>query len=281
MAAGRVDDMDREAALLPLGENLNQPTGRNQWLQNETGSEHDAATRRRHLGQQHAVVGIDRPTDTHAHRLPGLVLELPLISRGRVGIGKARVAQQIFRVSRVPHARQIIVRCGNQQRGLTDMPGDKILAADPPDANRQIEPFFDEIGNTVGKHDIQRDLRIGATKCGKRRRQAQRGQGDRRSQAQATARVAGFSRHAGFGFLQVGQQLRAALEVGKTFVGRIHAPRRAVDQAHVELHFQLRHMARNRRGGKPDRSAAATKLPASITEQKTRIASNLSIQLSR
>ncbi len=160
------------------------------------------------------------------------------------------MTDQILGMLGLPGACNIVGRCSNEQRGVADVSGDQIVTADPADPDGEVETFLNEIGNTVRKHDIESDIRIGAAKSGERRCQPQGGQRDRGGQAQAPARVAGLSSDTGFGFFQVGQQLRAALEVGEAFIRGVHAPRRAIDQAHVELGFQLRHHARHGSGGK-------------------------------
>ena len=59
-------------------------------------------------------------------------------------------------------------------------------------------------------------------------------------------------RHGGVGLLDVGQDSRTALVVGRAFVGQVEAAGGAVDQTHSQAGFERREASAHHRRGKPE-----------------------------
>ena len=85
-----------------------------------------------------------------------------------------------------------------------------------------------EVDEVIRKHEVECELWVLAREFGQRWREAQRGQGNRRGDAQAAVRAQRGAAGKGIGFLQVRQKLGTALVVSQSFVARAHAAGGAV-----------------------------------------------------
>ena len=121
-----------------------------------------------------------------------------------------------------------------------------------PDADREVEPVLDQVDDTIGEIEVEQQVRMQCAELGERRCQVSHAETDPARHAQ---RALGFrcrNPHRGFGILEVGQQLHAVLVERLPGFSQRQPSRRAVQQPHVQVRFEFRHLPGHGRRGQAD-----------------------------
>ncbi len=166
--------------------------------------------------------------------------------------------RQIGRLLRRPPRGEIARRSGNDKAVGGDAPHDQAGIRHRHVADSEIEPLLHQIDHPVGHRQVDRHLGIKGHELGDHGRKQWRN-GDRRIEAQRTARGPLQSLGNLIGILYVRQNLQAALVVGMADFGQAHTPGAAVEEPDTEPLLERlnvgrdhawRHAQRPRRRGK-------------------------------
>ena len=196
----------------------------------------NAGPAQRGIAQHVAAVGRKPAVDFHAQFLaraqegpalgPGLVL---------VGIAQALVQAQVGGLRRPAVATQILRTCNH----IAVMPGKRAhdqlgLVVRHAYAHRDIDAFPGQIDIGIGQHQLQRDARMRMQKMRDMRPQAQPAERDRHRYAQRTHGLGAAVRDAAVGFIEIRQQPRDLLQIGRARIGQCDLARGAREQRHAQ-----------------------------------------------
>ncbi|MNT23611.1 hypothetical protein D3C72_1590340 [compost metagenome] len=106
-------------------------------------------------------------------------------------------------------------------------------------ADREVVALADQVDAGVLQVQLQPQVRVARHEGGDVRRDAGQREGQRRAHAQHAARARAHGRQRGVGLVQVVEDAREPLHVGRAGLGEAHAARGAVDQPHLQVRLQL------------------------------------------
>jgi hypothetical protein len=156
-----------------------------------------------------------------------------------MAIGQARVATQIVGVLRNPMLREISRTCANGAVRRRDLARDHVRRRQVRNAQCHVVTLLDRVDLLVAQNQLNAQVRIFFHEIGYGRREMQRAKRHRSVDPQQSTHLGLRSRRREIGFLQVGQDRKAALVICLTVLGRRHAARGAGKELDPKLLLQL------------------------------------------
>ncbi|MNV74239.1 hypothetical protein D3C71_1674430 [compost metagenome] len=127
-----------------------------------------------------------------------------------------------------------------------DQPG---VLLGPAYAQRDVDALRGQVDMGIGQHQVQRHARMRPQKARDVRPHAQPPEGHRHRHAQRPHGLGARVRHAAIGLIEIGQQPRNLLQVGRARIGQHHLARGAREQRHAQRCLEAVDQPRDRRGG--------------------------------
>src|SRR5437773_4702080 len=193
-----------------------------------------------------SIVRLRRSCDADLVRIAVTIAKTPCVALARIFVAEARVRSQIGRHFGGRMLRQIGRCSAADELRDADLASDQAATADIPDADSQIDAFIDDVDSAIGELDIEAQLRMSTREVRDRRREMPHAEGDRRGELERAARYHGRRRHRLLGFLQIREQLNAALVKGLAGLRQRKPARRSVHETRIEMRFEVRDMTRYR-----------------------------------
>jgi hypothetical protein len=135
--------------------------------------------------------------------------------------------------------REVFGRSAGHHQRLAEPARDYRIGADAADPDGDVYALFDEIDDPVRKRDVEREIGIALEKPGDRRCGMAHAEIHRGAHLEGAARQARRARRFVLGFLQILQQLDAALVEGAPRLGQRDPSRRPVQEPILEMRFKL------------------------------------------
>ena len=165
--------------------------------------------------------------------------KLPLVAGGEMAIGQARVVAQIIGVLRNPMLREISRTCANGAVRRSDLARDHARRRQVRNAQCHVVALLHRVDLLIAQNQLNAQLRIFFHEIGYSSREMQRAKRHRSVDPQQSTHLGLRSRRREIGFLQVGQNRKAALVIGLTVLGRGHAAGGAGKELDPKLLLQL------------------------------------------
>lgn len=206
----------------------------------------DAMPHRGGLYRRGRVVDFERRLHRHA---PGFlpVPEAPFAVRHQAREGDHRVVPQVRRRCGDPAPCKIIRARDQDPMDRADPLGDQGRVRQVSDPHRDVDPFLDEVHDTIEQENGRRHPRVLSEEAADDRRQGGSAEGHRRRDVEVAPRQGGFAHRLLLGSVEIGEDTPCAFEEALADVGDGQAARGAVEDARAEPLFQRGDGARHRR----------------------------------
>ena len=188
------------------------------------------------------VVGGQNGRHHHPLRPPRFVKD-PVGFQAGTGHADRPVILQIGRIFRLTVASQIVGTGTDDSARRAERDGNQRRLGQHADANGQIDPFIDQIDDSIKQYQINANLGIRRQKIGHHRPHVQAPEHHRRGDDQSPGRLHLPRQQGRFGFFDIDQQMPATFEIIPPFISQRHAPRRSVEQTNAQRPLQRRQAA--------------------------------------
>lgn len=192
------------------------------------------------------LVGADEWVDALG---PGFAVGLEVPGAAGGGEADGGPAGEVFGVSGLAALFDEVGAGAEDVAGVAEGAGDEGAVGEVADAQGEVEAFFEQVGDAVEEGEFGAHVRVLFEPLVEQGGEVQVAEHHRGGDGEGAGGFGAVAVEAGFGGVDVGQNLAAVLQIVAAFVGEGEAAGAAVEQAHAEVLFEAGEGADDGGGG--------------------------------